>query len=62
MFNAANEAAVNLFLNKKINYLDIQRIILNTLETFNHLTDLSIETIIELDNDIKQHITHDASL
>ena len=61
VFNAANEAAVNLFLNNKINYLDIQRIITDKLESFNHFSNLSIESVIDIDNDIKNSIIYDTT-
>ena len=61
VFNAANEAAVHLFLAEKINYLDIHKFIVHALETFNHTTHLSIESIIQIDQAIKDQIIHDYS-
>ncbi|RAP32355.1 1-deoxy-D-xylulose-5-phosphate reductoisomerase [Candidatus Marinamargulisbacteria bacterium SCGC AG-414-C22] len=58
VFNAANEAAVHLFLNNKISYLDIQKTIIETLSSFNHYQDPSIADIYTIDQDIKNSILH----
>ena len=59
IFNAANEAAVNLFLSGKISYLDIQRTILKALESYAHHDSLTIDNIIDIDKDIKKSILYD---
>ena len=54
VFNAANEAAVHLFLNKRIHFMDIQKYIQIQLEKVSHTSHLSIEDIITLDKQIKE--------
>lgn len=58
VFNAANEAAVTLFLKEKIAFTDIQKTIENTLSTFSHFTPSSLTDIINTDLEIKQSILH----
>lgn len=47
--NGANEAAVELFLNGKINYIDIPRLIEDVLEKHEIQNNLTLEEIIEID-------------
>ena len=60
ILNAANEAAVKLFLNDEINYLDIYHIVRNMLDNHNNYQitkeNLSIENIIELDKQIQNDV------
>ena len=51
IFNAANEVAVESFLNKKINFDKIYEVIYRTFDESNVSNELSIETI----NDIDRH-------
>ena len=54
--NAANEAAVQLFLNGKIGFLDIERIIQECLLKYPYKEILSIEEMVQLDQQIKADI------
>lgn len=56
VFNAANEAAVNQFLNKNISYLEIHKIIEKKLNSFKHYNPTTIEDIINIDSEIKYEI------
>lgn len=56
VMNAANEAAVNLFLDHKIKFNDIVKIIESTLSTFNHYTPTSIDEIILIDKETKEKV------
>ncbi len=48
IYNGANEAAVKLFLNKEISFLDIENIIIKEVETFNkNIEDPNLEQIIK---------------
>lgn len=47
--NAANEIAVNKFLNEEINFLNISDIIEKTIKAFNVKYDLTLESILEAD-------------
>ena len=60
VFNAANEASVQLFLEHKISFLDINKIINETLNNFNHLKKCTIEEIIKIDKNIKNDILQSA--
>ena len=55
VLNAANEAAVNLFLNDKIKFLDIEKIIRRELDK-EYDVEFSIENVLELDKEIQQRI------
>lgn len=60
ILNASNEVAVELFLNKKINFLDIEKIILEEYNNPQYIEDnkseLTIEKILLLDKKIKEKI------
>ncbi len=49
VMNAANEVAVDLFLNDKIGFCDIPNIVENTMNGFSYDVPLSIDKIIEFD-------------
>jgi len=54
--NAANEAAVQLFLNEKIRFLQIESIIKECLELFPYKEMISIEEMVQLDQVVKQSV------
>jgi len=56
VLNAANEAAVSLFLNKKINFLDIEEIVLTELDNHTLIKNPTLTQIVELDKKIKESI------
>ena len=56
VYNAANEAAVDLFLKKKISYLDICKIIEGKIEKHNKMSALDLDVIIKLDKETKESI------
>ncbi len=56
VFNAANEAAVNLFLNDKINFLDIEDIVFSSVKNAKNLILPTIADIIRIDTEIKEEI------
>lgn len=56
VFNAANEAAVDLFLREKISFLEIESIIIKYTLTSENINDPSLEEIIETDIAIKKSI------
>jgi 1-deoxy-D-xylulose-5-phosphate reductoisomerase len=58
ILNSANEVAVDLFLNRKIGFLDIVKIIENSLEEFKSETsnELTLENIISLDKKVRKNI------
>jgi len=58
ILNSANEVAVDLFLNRKIKFLDIVKIIQDSLENFKGETnvELTLENIINLDKAVRENI------
>lgn len=52
-YNAANEAAVGLFLNKAIGFMDIPRLVGHVLDKYEALTDTSIENIYATDREAR---------
>ena len=56
VLNAANEEAVKLFLNKKIKFYDINRIIEQQLERHENFIASTIDEIITVDQAVREHI------
>ena len=59
ILNASNEVAVELFLNKKIRFIDIEKIILNEFNNpkYNNIDmQFNVDNIIKLDKKIKEEI------
>ena len=54
--NAANEAAVQLFLNEKISFLQIEGIIKECLEKIPYKEIISIDEMVQLDTEIKESV------
>ncbi len=54
--NAANEAAVNLFLNGKILFLQIEEIIRESLDVFKNDSEISLKKILDRDLKVKDYI------
>jgi len=54
--NAANEAAVHLFLNGKIMFLQIEEIVRESLNVFKNDLDISLKKILERDLIVKDYI------
>ena len=62
MYNASNEASVELFLKGKIKFLDIERIItkyVNKYFNYELENELTIDEIIKLDSLIKDNIINE---
>jgi len=53
VMNAANEAAVQLFLGCKIRFYQIPEIVQNALESHKSISNPDIETLLAIDNEIK---------
>lgn len=56
ILNAANEVVVDLFLNNKISFLQIQSIIEECLNKFDYVKDINLDTILETDNKVREYI------
>ena len=59
VLNAANEIAVNLFLESKIGFMDIPKIIRNSLEKHKSVNNFELEDIIEIDKLTRLDILQD---
>lgn len=59
IMNAANEAAVSLFLSGRIGFTDIHRIVLEALENTPFETDLSLDALIACDKEVKEKSLYD---
>jgi len=57
VMNAANEAAVKLFLKKKISFLDIEKIVMKTVSDFHNKNNPTLEDIILVDQLIQKQIS-----
>ncbi len=53
--NAANEAAIELFINKKIGFLDISKKIITAFEQFDTLPK-NIDDVFDIDNEVRRSI------
>lgn len=64
ILNGANEAAVELFLNKKIKFLQISDIIEKSMEVFKQEVqkEVTLENIIDLDRRVKEYVVQKAIL
>ncbi len=54
VFNAANEAAVELFLHEKIKWSDIEKLISNAITNHKIIINPSLEEILDLDREVKK--------
>ena len=55
VMNAANEIAVAKFLNGEIGFLDIAKIIKNTMDAHTVIKDIDIETVLSCDKWARQY-------
>jgi 1-deoxy-D-xylulose-5-phosphate reductoisomerase len=56
VMNAANEAAVKLFLDKKISFLDIEEIIIQHVKQAKQISNPTLENILQVNEEIQHHI------
>ncbi len=56
ILNGANEVAVDLFLNKKIKYLDIELIIKECMDKFKSNKELTLDNIINIDSEVRNYL------
>lgn len=56
VLNAANEEAVQLFLNQEINFLEIENYIEKALEQHSPLNDPDLETIVTIDQETRRFV------
>ncbi len=60
VMNAANEAAVSLFLNETLSFTELIHTVINTTQDFAHLSAPTLQDIIHIDASVKEKIRHDA--
>lgn len=56
ILNASNEIAVELFLKNKITFLQIEAIVEESLNKFENITEIDVETILENDKKVRDYI------
>jgi len=55
VLNAANEVAVESFLNNKIGFLDVSKMTLNAMNKFNHIKINTLDDIFEIDKEVRSY-------
>ena len=55
ILNAANEIAVDAFLNKKLSFTNISKVIENTLDSMTTTSTSSLQVILKTDNDAREY-------
>lgn len=58
ILNAANEVAVELFLNKKIKFLQIGEILKDSMESFDYNKEVTVDNIINMDNRVREYVNN----
>ncbi|GEN44954.1 1-deoxy-D-xylulose-5-phosphate reductoisomerase [Alkalibacillus haloalkaliphilus] len=61
VLNAANEEAVSLFLNGKVDFLGIENLIQNQLEQHKTITSPDLGTILTIDQETRERVRHEVS-
>ncbi|MGL5764317.1 MAG: 1-deoxy-D-xylulose-5-phosphate reductoisomerase [Sarcina sp.] len=56
ILNGANEAAVDLFLQRKIVYLDIEKIIKECMAIFDYKKEVTLENVIRVDKEVRDYV------
>lgn len=56
VYNAANEKAVGLFLNRRIGYLDITEIIEDCMDSHKMIASPSVEEILAVEQEVYERI------
>ena len=56
VMNAANEVAVNLFLNDKISFIDIETIVIKTVAKYKLEKVLTINKVLQINKEVKEDV------
>lgn len=56
IYNTSNEEAVNLFINKKIKFLEIESIVIDAVNHFENIISPTIDQIIEYDLKVREYV------
>jgi 1-deoxy-D-xylulose-5-phosphate reductoisomerase len=58
VLNAANEEAVSLFLDGKVNYVDIEKLIDKIMNKYHFRKNVSIEDVVSIDNKVRKAVDY----
>ena len=56
IYNASNEEAVKLFINKKIKFLEIETIIIDCVSKFKNIISPTLDQILETDKKVREYV------
>lgn len=56
IYNGANEIAVELFLDEKIKYLQIEEIIEDAMNKFPHVKNPDLQQVLDIDNQVREYV------
>lgn len=56
IYNGANEIAVELFLNEKIRYLQIEEIIQECMNNFDHVKNPTLDEVLLIDKLVREYV------
>lgn len=56
IYNGANEIAVSLFLDEKIKYLQIEEIIEDCMDNFEHVKNPDINQVLNIDKEVREYV------
>ncbi|MEG1255191.1 1-deoxy-D-xylulose-5-phosphate reductoisomerase [Clostridium sp.] len=56
IYNGANEIAVELFLNEKIAYLQIEEIIEASMNNFSYVKNPNLDQVLDIDNKVREYV------
>jgi len=56
IYNGANEIAVELFLDEKIKYLQIEEIIKTCMKKFKYVKNPSLEEVLDIDKRVREYV------
>ena len=56
IYNGANEIAVSLFLAEKIKYLQIEEIIEDCMDNFEHVKNPDINQVLNIDKEVREYV------
>ncbi len=58
IFNASNEEAVKLFIDKKIKFLDIETIIYDCVNKFENIINPTLNQILDIDKEVRNYVVN----
>ena len=58
VYNASNEEAVKLFIDKKIKFLEIETIIIDAVNNFDNIISPTLNQILEIDKQVREYVNN----